>query len=281
MSTIAAGAHRPRPSRLAGSAVHRVGEDFSRAKGDKGRARDHRDRLDRYGKLELIAGRRGLWTHYRRQAVSEPAADERLSRASRAGVPPAAPVASRDLPPDAEPVTRPRPACVPRGESQARICGIAPPRRCVDEGTAYKLTAVAGEGFCVVLTDELAPHPVSWPSPASASLSCPSSSSSTRPSGSSLASTTGCKRREPAPSPPALGDRRARCWFRGGLTHLLARFRARSRRRRDPRSGPNARRVRGLATESICAAGRHHGAVSSTAIRRSPVAIMAAPDLSD
>jgi hypothetical protein len=27
----------------------------------------------------------------------------------------------------------------------------------VDEGTAYKLTAVAGEGFCVVLTDELAP----------------------------------------------------------------------------------------------------------------------------
>jgi hypothetical protein len=91
----------------------------------------------------------------------------------------------------------------------------------------------------------------------------------------------GCKRREPAPSPPALGDRRARCWFRGGLTHLLARFRARSRRRRDPRSGPNARRVRGLATESICAAGRHHGAVSSTAIRRSPVAILAAPDLSD
>jgi hypothetical protein len=188
LSTIAAGAHRPRPSRLAGSAVHRVGEDFSRAKGDKGRARDHRDRLDRYGELELIAGRRGLWTHCRRPAVSEPAADERLSRASRAGVPPAAPVASRDLPPDAEPVTRPRPACVPRGESHARICGIAPPRRCVDEGT--------------------------------------SSNSSTRTSGSSLASTTGCKRREPAPSPPALGDRRARCWFRGGVTHPLVGLRA-------------------------------------------------------
>jgi hypothetical protein len=57
----------------------------------------------------------------------------------------------------AEPATQPRPACVPRGESHARICALAPPRRRVDEGTAYKLTTVAGESFWVVLPNELAP----------------------------------------------------------------------------------------------------------------------------
>jgi hypothetical protein len=77
--------------------------------------------------------------------------------AERAGVPPAPSVASRDLPPDAEPATHARPACVPRGESHARICALVPPRRRVDEGTAYKLTTVAGESFWVVLPDELGP----------------------------------------------------------------------------------------------------------------------------
>jgi hypothetical protein len=77
--------------------------------------------------------------------------------AERAGVPPAPSGAGRDLRPDAEPATQPRPACVPRGESHARICALAPPRLRVDEGTAYKLTTVAGESFWVVLPDELAP----------------------------------------------------------------------------------------------------------------------------
>ncbi len=38
----------------------------------------------------------------------------------------------------------------------ARICALAPPRRRVDEGTAYKLTTVAGESLWVSLPDELA-----------------------------------------------------------------------------------------------------------------------------
>jgi hypothetical protein len=76
--------------------------------------------------------------------------------AERAGVPPAPSGAGRDLPPDAEPATQPRPACVPRGASRARICALAPPRRRVDDGTAYRLTTVAGESFWVVIADELA-----------------------------------------------------------------------------------------------------------------------------
>jgi hypothetical protein len=72
----------------------------------------------------------------------------------RAGVSPVRSVGSRDLPPDA--ATQARPACVPRGGSHARICGLAPPRRRVDEGTAYKLTTVAGESLWVSLPDELA-----------------------------------------------------------------------------------------------------------------------------
>jgi hypothetical protein len=77
--------------------------------------------------------------------------------AERAGAPAAPSVASRDLPPDAEPATHARPTCVPRGESHARICGLAPPRRRVAEGTAYKLTTVAGESFWLVIPDGLAP----------------------------------------------------------------------------------------------------------------------------
>ena len=48
-------------------------------------------------------------------------------------------------------------ACIPRGESHARICGLTPPRRRVDDGTAHKLTTVAGESFWVVIPDALAP----------------------------------------------------------------------------------------------------------------------------
>jgi hypothetical protein len=103
----------------------------------------------------LIADRRGARTPSRRPAVSEQVRTSvsvalltsvavlgvMLSACDgeRAGVPPAPSVASRDLPPDAEPATQARPACVPRGESHARICALAPPRRRVDEGTAYKL----------------------------------------------------------------------------------------------------------------------------------------------
>lgn len=70
--------------------------------------------------------------------------------AERAGVPPAPSVASQDLPP----ATPARPACVPRNQSHDRICALAPPRRRVDDGTAYKLTTIAGESFWVVLGDE-------------------------------------------------------------------------------------------------------------------------------
>jgi hypothetical protein len=121
----------------------------------------------------LIADRRGAWTPSRRPAVSEQVRTSvsvalltsvavlgvMLSACDgeRAGVPPASSVASRDLPPDAEPATQARPACVPGGESHARICALAPPRRRVDEGTAYKLTTVAGESFWAVLPDELGP----------------------------------------------------------------------------------------------------------------------------
>jgi hypothetical protein len=59
--------------------------------------------------------------------------------------------------PAAEPATRARPACVPRGASHTRICALAPPFRRVDGGSAYKLTTVAGESFWAVLPDELAP----------------------------------------------------------------------------------------------------------------------------
>jgi hypothetical protein len=45
---------------------------------------------------------------------------------------------------------------VPRDGSHARICGLAPPRRRLDEGTAYKLTTVTGVSFWVVLRDGLA-----------------------------------------------------------------------------------------------------------------------------
>ena len=73
----------------------------------------------------------------------------------QAGVPPERSVASRELAPDAEPVTQARTACVPRGESHARMCGLAPPLRHVEQGSAYKLTMVAGESFWAVLPDEL------------------------------------------------------------------------------------------------------------------------------
>jgi hypothetical protein len=77
--------------------------------------------------------------------------------AERVGVPRAGSGASRDRAPDAEPVTEARPACVPRGESHVRLCALAPPRRRVEDGTAYKVATVAGERFWVVLPEELAP----------------------------------------------------------------------------------------------------------------------------
>ena len=55
------------------------------------------------------------------------------------------------------PTTEGEPACVPPGDGHGRICALAPLRRPVREGTAYKVTTVSGDGFWVVLPDELAP----------------------------------------------------------------------------------------------------------------------------
>jgi hypothetical protein len=76
----------------------------------------------------------------------------------QADVPPDPSVASRDRVSDAEPATQARAACVPRGESHARMCGLAPPLRYVEHGSAYKLTTITGESFWAVLPDELG-HP--------------------------------------------------------------------------------------------------------------------------
>jgi hypothetical protein len=46
---------------------------------------------------------------------------------------------------------------VPRGGGHARICGLAPPRRRAEQGSAYKVTTIGGESFWVILPDELAP----------------------------------------------------------------------------------------------------------------------------
>jgi hypothetical protein len=70
-----------------------------------------------------------------------------------AGVPPGHSVAS-EAP---GPTTEGEPACVPHGNGHARICGLAPPQRRVPEGTAYKVAAITGDSFWVVLPDELAP----------------------------------------------------------------------------------------------------------------------------
>jgi hypothetical protein len=79
-----------------------------------------------------------------------------------AGVPPAQSVAtdtspSGDPPPEAGPTTEGEPACVPPGDGHERICALAPPHRRVQGGSAYKVTTITGEGFWVVLPDELAP----------------------------------------------------------------------------------------------------------------------------
>jgi hypothetical protein len=79
-----------------------------------------------------------------------------------ASVPPAQSVAtetspSGDLAPDAGPTTEGEAACVPRGHGHERICALAPPHRRVQGGSAYKVTTISGEGFWVVLPDELAP----------------------------------------------------------------------------------------------------------------------------
>jgi hypothetical protein len=50
-----------------------------------------------------------------------------------------------------------QPACVPHGDGHERICGLAPPSRRARGGTAYKVATITGEGFWVVLPDELAP----------------------------------------------------------------------------------------------------------------------------
>jgi hypothetical protein len=49
--------------------------------------------------------------------------------------------------------TRAEPACVPRGDGHARICGLAPPHR----SGAHKVTTIGGDSFWVILPDELAP----------------------------------------------------------------------------------------------------------------------------
>jgi len=46
---------------------------------------------------------------------------------------------------------------VPRGGGHARICGLAPPRRSVEHGSAYKVPTITGESFWVILPEELAP----------------------------------------------------------------------------------------------------------------------------
>ena len=79
-----------------------------------------------------------------------------------ASVPPAQSVASEtspssDLAPQAGPIVEGEPACVPYGDGHERICALAPPHRRVQGGTAYKVSTISGEGFWVVLPDELAP----------------------------------------------------------------------------------------------------------------------------
>jgi hypothetical protein len=66
---------------------------------------------------------------------------------------------------DEEPVatTAPRPACVPRDDRHQRICGLAPPSRRVEGGTAYKLTPVLGDSFWVVLPDDFPAGAVAVP----------------------------------------------------------------------------------------------------------------------
>jgi hypothetical protein len=121
----------------------------------------------------------GGWTHPRPPAVHNEAAMQRRSSVAliaivavlavilpacgseEASVPPAQSVASEtspssDLAP-AGPMIEGEPACVPPGNGHARICGLGPPHRRVQGGSAYKVTTVTGEGFWVVLPDELAP----------------------------------------------------------------------------------------------------------------------------
>jgi hypothetical protein len=62
-----------------------------------------------------------------------------------------------DPPPEAQSTTEGEPACVPSGDGHGRVCALAPPRRTVQGGSAYKVTTISGEGFWVVLPDELAP----------------------------------------------------------------------------------------------------------------------------
>jgi hypothetical protein len=59
--------------------------------------------------------------------------------------------------------TAPRPSCVPRNEGHQRICGLAPPSRSVDGGTAHKLSTVMGDSFWVVLPDALSTGVVAVP----------------------------------------------------------------------------------------------------------------------
>jgi len=56
-----------------------------------------------------------------------------------------------------EPATTAAPACVPRGDGHARICGLAPPHRHTEHGSAYKVATISGESFWVILPKELAP----------------------------------------------------------------------------------------------------------------------------
>ena len=77
-------------------------------------------------------------------------------------MPPAQSVASEtspssDIAPEAGPIVEGEPACVPYGDGHERICALAPPHRRVQGGTAYKVSTISGEGFWVVLPDELAP----------------------------------------------------------------------------------------------------------------------------
>jgi hypothetical protein len=79
-----------------------------------------------------------------------------------ASVPPAQSVASGTSPssdpaPEAGRMIEGEPACVPYGDGHERICALAPPHRRAQGGTAYKVKTITGEGFWVVLPDELAP----------------------------------------------------------------------------------------------------------------------------
>lgn len=56
-----------------------------------------------------------------------------------------------------EATTKAAPACVPRGDGHARICGLAPPHRRTEQGSAYKVTTIGGESFWVILPEELSP----------------------------------------------------------------------------------------------------------------------------